>query len=218
MINRMPVKQLYLCAGARTRLRWWTTQDDQRQRAWPQYPDPCSHLWNIPPSSSSSAGGLFGGTSTWMRRVWAIDDLHGTLIGRISLRDIEQRSGRARLGISLAAPYVGQGLGTEALRLFLDYYFYELLFKTMVLDVAAFNQRAVRCYERLGFAIISSDWRRTSAGRCSSVINDPAQAPLQQHFRRERQSVWVEFYEMELAHGDWETNHRAGTVAAPALV
>ncbi len=218
MTNRMPVKQVYLCAGERIRLRWWSTQDDQRQRAWPQYPDPCSHLWNIPRSDGSPTSGLFGGPNTWMRRTWAIDDRQGTLIGRISLRDIEQRNGRARLGISLAAPYVGQGLGTEALRIFLDYFFHELLFRTMVLDVAAFNQRAVRCYERLGFVVVSSDWRRTSAGRCSSALNDPARASLQQHFRHERQSVWVEFYEMELARDDWETNRRAGTIAAPALV
>lgn len=217
MINRMPVK-LYVCEGERTRLRWWTTQDDQRQRAWPLYPDPCSHLWNIPRSRSSAAGGLFGGYSTWMRRAWAIDDLQDMLIGRISLRDIEQRSGRARLGISLAAPYVGQGLGTEALRVFLDYFFGELQFQTMVLDVAAFNRRAVRCYERLGFAVVSSDWRRTSAGRCSSLLSDPAQTEMHPHFRRDRQGVWVEFYEMELTCNAWEAHNQAGAVAAPALV
>lgn len=215
MINRIPAKA-YLATSERTRLRWWTTQDDQRQRAWPLYPDPCSHLWNIPRSNTSS--GIFGSYSTWMRRAWAIDDQQGILIGRISLRDIEQRTGRARLGISLAAPYVGQGLGTEALRLFLDYFFYELSFTTMVLDVAAFNRRAVRCYERLGFATVSSDWRRTSAGRCSNIISDPAQTNLHHHFRRDRQGVWVEFYEMELAQPDWEANKQAGAGVAPALV
>ena len=224
MIN-LTATRTFLCEGERIRLRWWTTQDDQRQRSWPQYSEPCSHLWNIPRSGVSS-GRLFGGYgTTWIRRAWAIEDRQGTLIGRISLREIDQRSGRARLGISVAAPYVSQGLGSEALRVFLNHFFVELNFTVMVLDVAAFNRRAVRCYARLGFTVVQSDWRRTAAGRCASLLTDPAHAAVQQYFRRDRYGIWVEFYEMELTRVGWEAamlqrEHqitRAGTCTAPAL-
>ncbi|NJK78466.1 MAG: GNAT family N-acetyltransferase [Chloroflexaceae bacterium] len=189
--------------GEHVLLRWWTSRDEQIQRTWPRYTDPFSQLWNIPRPLSGSDGLFNFYTSSTPRRAWAIEDGDGTLIGRISLRDIEQRQGQARLGISLGAPYVSKRLGTEALRLFIDYYFDEIGFRIMVLDVAAFNRRAVRCYERLGFLEISNEWRRTGGGQALTDLKDPANEYLQPYFKQERYSLWVQFLEMELRRTQW---------------
>jgi RimJ/RimL family protein N-acetyltransferase len=190
--------------GTRVCIRWWESRDDREQRKWPRYTDPCHALWNIPRTSAFYTS-VFGEPGQWptSRRVWAIEDAWGRLIGRISLREIDIRTRRARLGISLGAPYVGQGMGTEALALFLEYYFTDYGFDIMALDVAAFNQRAVNCYERLGFRIIGDEWRKTHADSCLRMLDDSADQELQRYFRRERLYTWVLFYEMELRRVAW---------------
>ena len=45
----------------------------------------------------------------------------------------------------------GQGYGTEAIRLLLDYAFGSLNFHRVAIGVVGFNERALRFYERVGF-------------------------------------------------------------------
>jgi RimJ/RimL family protein N-acetyltransferase len=198
--------------GKRVVLRYWQSRDDSAQRAWPRYTDPLNSLWNIPRSTSFYNGVFFSANAlAFPRRVWAVE-YEGTLIGRLSLRDIDQRKWSARLGISLSAAYVGHGLGTETLALFLDLFFGPLSFQTMVLDVAAFNHRAVRCYQRLGFTLVSDEWRKSSYDSGLRVLDEPANASLRPHFRRERFGTWVQFYEMELTSETWQAQ---GPAAQP---
>jgi GNAT superfamily N-acetyltransferase len=208
-VNNRGSKTPPLVASERVRIRKWQSGDDVIQRSWPRYKDPCHTLWNIP-RSNSMYGGIFsfpygGGSSS--RYVWAIEDRHETLIGRISLRDVEKFSRRARLGISLSAAYTGRGLGTEALILFLEHFFGTLGFNTMVLDVAAFNRRAVRCYEHLGFTCISEEWRRTGNEGCLHMLEEGHNRKLLAYFRREHSGLLVQFLEMQLQRHEWK-QHR----------
>lgn len=75
------------------------------------------------------------------------------VIGFISIRDINKLMGSATLGITFNEDYLGQGYGTEALKAFLNYYFFDLNMKTMLLDVGKYNFRAIKCYKNLGFSI-----------------------------------------------------------------
>ncbi|WP_129672834.1 GNAT family N-acetyltransferase [Candidatus Chloroploca sp. Khr17] len=185
--------------GKRVMLRPWQRGDTLAQELWPRYTEPFHSLWNIP---SSNGFDLLNGQSV-QRYVWAIDDRHRHMIGRISLRDIEPAGAGSRLGISIAQPYVSQGFGTEALELFLDHYFGPLGFKQLSLDVAAFNRRAVRCYDRLGFQYIDSEWRSAGNDPALRLLAEPQYADLTVFFRRNRFETLVEFYEMLLTREEW---------------
>lgn len=64
---------------------------------------------------------------------------------------------RAILGIMIGEKsYWGQGYGTEAVNLILDYGFNVLNVNSVELGVYAFNQRAIRCYEKVGFKRIGN--------------------------------------------------------------
>lgn len=190
--------------GDRVRIRPWQHRDLIAQEMWPRYTEPFSNLWNTPRDLIDNGYDTRSyASSSNMRYVWAIEDQQGRLIGRISLREVEPNADRARLGISLGAPYVGQGLGTEALTLFLDYYFGPMGFRVMLLDVAAFNRRAVRCYERLGFSYVGSDWRHVRYDPMLRLLNDPAYSNLAVFFRPDRRGAWVQFFEMELHRDQW---------------
>lgn len=185
----------------RVRIRPWEQRDLLAQESWPRYKDPFSSLWNTP--RPVSLNGDYVGYAASMRRIWAIEDRHKRLIGRISLREVEQNRQHSRLGISLGSPYVGQGLGTEALTLFLNHYFGPMGFLSMLLDVAGFNRRAVHCYERLGFRHVGSDWRHVGRDPALRLLDNPAYRELQPFFRRERRGAWVQFFEMELRKEEW---------------
>jgi diamine N-acetyltransferase len=187
--------------GERVRLRSWQRRDTLAQELWPRYTEPFNSLWNIPRSHGFDDF-TFGGWSA-QRFVWAVDDRTDRLIGRISLREVQNDRSSARLGISIAQSYVSQGLGTEALRLFIDYYFRTLTFAVMRLDVAAFNLRAVRCYERLGFQYVESEWRSAGSDPAIRLLDDPRYSDLVPFFRRGRYETHVEFYEMILPRDVW---------------
>ncbi|NTV65051.1 MAG: GNAT family N-acetyltransferase [Oscillochloris sp.] len=185
----------------RVRLRPWQRRDTLAQELWPRYTEPFSSLWNIPRTTFYE----LESRQHWsaQRYAWAIEDSYQRMIGRISLREIDMRESSARLGISLSQHYVSQGLGTEALAAFLDAFFGPLGYSRMYLDVAAFNTRAVRCYERLGFEYLESEWR--SAGRDPSLrlLDDARYKDYLAFFRRGRYETMVEFYEMMLSREAW---------------
>lgn len=190
--------------GEHILLRLWRRRDNDVDELWQPHADPFSQLWNIQPARNDLFPSL-----QWPSpgHLWAVCDRSGRLIGRLSLRNVDQSEGVARLGITLTPAHVGRGLGSEAMRVFLTHYFGALSFTRMVLDVAAINRRAVRSYERLHFCMIGSEWRY--AGRDPATVRllaQPEYADLRCHFRPAAQvedGLELEFYEMELTRADW---------------
>ncbi len=86
-------------------------------------------------------------------RYFAIEALEsGAFVGACSLQHIDLRNRRAELSIWLAArPARGQGYGTEATRLLVDYGFEVLRLDKIHLGVYDFNEAGMRTYERVGF-------------------------------------------------------------------
>lgn len=73
-------------------------------------------------------------------------------IGFTVLQVIDEQNRRARYRIAIEDPeYWGRGLGTEVTRLMLHYAFETLVLHRVEVRVAAYNARAIRCYEKSGF-------------------------------------------------------------------
>lgn len=86
-----------------------------------------------------------------------------TPIGNAALQDIDSRARTAEFGIFIAEPaHRGNGRGTEATRLLLRFAFEALSLENVMLRVYAYNERAVKVYERVGFQLIG---RRRGAQR-----------------------------------------------------
>lgn len=74
------------------------------------------------------------------------------LIGFISLNGIFWNQGDCWVAIGLGErEYWGNGYGTEAMELALNYAFSELNLRRVTLGVFEYNQRAIRSYEKAGF-------------------------------------------------------------------
>ncbi|MNV26265.1 Spermidine N(1)-acetyltransferase [compost metagenome] len=73
-------------------------------------------------------------------------------IGDIALQDMDALSRSANIRIAINdAEHQGKGYGSEALRLMLDYGFGICNLHRIELNVYAYNERAQRCYEKVGF-------------------------------------------------------------------
>jgi len=74
------------------------------------------------------------------------------LIGRGMLMQIDRTNRSAMLGLVIGEKdHWGQGYGVEATRLLLDVAFTLLNLHSVHLGAFAFNTRALRCYEKVGF-------------------------------------------------------------------
>lgn len=84
--------------------------------------------------------------------IFAIEAEDGTYIGNIGLHSISHENRQAMLGIIIGEKsYRGQGYGTDAIGAMLRWVFEYLNLNRVYLTVYAFNERAIRCYEKSGF-------------------------------------------------------------------
>jgi RimJ/RimL family protein N-acetyltransferase len=170
---------------------------------WRPFSDPLYQPFDFPRQSKAEHIHWFEWRSRDpSRRLYTIEDEEGQVIGSLTLREIDrQRS--ARLGITIGADFVSQGYGTEALHLFFTYYFDEMGFDRIVLDVAATNLRAVRCYQGLGFRQVGSQYRPASDPSYRVLQRDPRYRHLRRLFRRQGTMAEVLFYDMALSRDEW---------------
>jgi len=77
------------------------------------------------------------------------------LIGNTGFHNIDQLDQTASFGIMIGeTAYWNQGVGTEALKLMLNYAFTVRNLRNVTLSVLGENPRAIRCYEKNGFASV----------------------------------------------------------------
>lgn len=82
-----------------------------------------------------------------------IIELNEAPVGSVYLRDIDLNNQKAEYGIFIGEERaLGQGVGTKAGLLCLQYGFETLKLNRIFLRVFAENQRAVRSYEKIGFS------------------------------------------------------------------
>ena len=107
---------------------------------------------------------------------FAIHDVaDGELAGVCSLDGIDHNFLRSEFGIYLGQRR-GTGIGTDATRLALDWAFTMLGLRNVMLESYAFNERAIRAYERAGFRVIGlrRDCVLALGRRWDSVLMDAA--------------------------------------------
>lgn len=79
------------------------------------------------------------------------DPESGEFLGELALTRLDPDNESADIRIALRLDMAGQGIGTEAIRLVLDYAFERVGLYRVQLEVFEFNPRAIRAYEKAGF-------------------------------------------------------------------
>jgi [ribosomal protein S18]-alanine N-acetyltransferase len=81
---------------------------------------------------------------------WAAEDEDGALVGYFSFKPRE--GGSLELGLGLRPDLTGRGLGGSFLATGLEFARTRFAAERIMLAVATFNERAIKVYERAGFA------------------------------------------------------------------
>jgi RimJ/RimL family protein N-acetyltransferase len=139
--------------GEKTLLRGIEREDIPTFVRWLNDPEVRRYLNLYSPLSKAEEEGWFEAQlSDDSSRVFAIETLEGLAIGNIGLHEMDWKNRNAMLGIVIAEKeYWGRGFGTDAVRALLRFAFDEMNLHRIYLEVFAFNQRALRCYQKSGF-------------------------------------------------------------------
>ncbi len=93
------------------------------------------------------------------------------LIGNCGFNKIDQVNGTGNIGIFIGEEENrGKGYGTEALKLLISFGFDYLNLNNIMLSVYSFNERAIKCYKKLGFKEIGR--RREAYIKCNERYDD----------------------------------------------
>lgn len=121
-------------------------------RDWGLHENPLIEDYNFPPMNDLEIKIWYRKkTNKRLNRYYGILNEENKLIGYMGIKNIRRIRRESTLGIVFDPNYVDKGYGTETLKLFLEYYFNEMKMKKMILEVAKFNKRAYRVYEKMGF-------------------------------------------------------------------
>ena len=117
--------------------------------------DPISQHWTVTSATFSDEQLM-----SWLksrpgqpdRLDWAIvDKVTGQLLGEIVLNELDASAESMNLRIALLSANLGKGIGTQAVKLVVDFGFQVLNLREIRLDVWSENLRAIRVYQKVGF-------------------------------------------------------------------
>jgi RimJ/RimL family protein N-acetyltransferase len=104
------------------------------------------------------------------------------LVGNIGLNEIDHVNRKADIGLFIGeAANRGKGYGAEALRLMLQYGFDTLNLHNIMLIVHSDNERAIACYEKVGFRELGR--RRDAKFKDGRYVDDIFMEILDAEFR-----------------------------------
>ncbi|MBH1988579.1 MAG: GNAT family N-acetyltransferase [Myxococcaceae bacterium] len=100
------------------------------------------------------------------RKTYAIE-ASGQHIGNIGLKEIDVERKKAELFIEIGeAKFRSKGIGKAAMMILMDYFFHQMGYQEMILEVLEFNKAALRVYEQIGFRLSHrSSWHCDAQGR-----------------------------------------------------
>lgn len=82
---------------------------------------------------------------------FVIENLAGELVGNINSHDCDARNGTFKYGLAIRREHWRKGYAAEAIRLLLRYYFEELRYQKVTVEIYAFNEASIKLHEKLGF-------------------------------------------------------------------
>lgn len=197
------LENLYL-KGKKTIIRNLEREDIEKRLKWKPYPDPLYYHYNRPPVSRIEK-------ELWYMRkkenpdlvYLSVDNLKGDLIGFLSLYKIDKNYKTSWMGIYLGYEYIDKGYGTDALLTMMRYYFEEVDYEKMFLDVATLNKRAIRCYEKCGFKHLRTKFNLHDPRAKIDVFSNDKFRNVRKYFRKKGKDVLVQFEEMVITRYEW---------------
>lgn len=125
--------------------------DIEKLKSWGSYTEPLLYGYNYNDLNSDQELVWYLTKQIKFRSSYFSINLDSRMIGFIGVKEINKFLKTGKLGIVFDPNFVSQGYGFEVMKIFLDLYFNEMNMRKMTLEVNAWNFRAIKLYEKLGF-------------------------------------------------------------------
>lgn len=187
--------------GSRVRIRPLRYEDVIGMRSWGRHDDPLFKDYNFPNLTDDEILSWYKyRTSRRNAKCFSVFDEEARMIGYINIRNIRKIMRTARLGIVFDPDVMNKGYGSEALMSLLDFYFNVMRMHTLYLDVAKFNKRAIRCYEKCGFKIMRQ-YQSKHSNLMEEVYDEKSSVWNEEFFTIRNNVVYCKYYEMKMQKG-----------------
>lgn len=184
--------------GSRIKIRSLRLEDVYQMRNWGKHDDPLFKDYNFPELNDEETCQWYNyRTSSRNSKCFSVLDEDDRTIGYINIRNIRRIMRTAKLGIVFDPTTINKGYGSEAIMILLDYFFNVMKMKTMYLDVAKFNKRAIKCYEKCGFRIIR-DYKAKHANLKNELYDDKSYIWYKDFFLIKNNVIYCRYYEMKV--------------------
>ncbi|MDF7637988.1 GNAT family N-acetyltransferase [Lactobacillus sp. ESL0791] len=87
---------------------------------------------------------------------------NGKLVGFFMVEKVAEDKGLYEIGLGMKPELTGHGRGQKFLEAIIEYTLNKFSVKEIILDVAAFNVRAQKVYQKLGFKVIKEHQQETN--------------------------------------------------------
>jgi len=142
---------------ANVRLRPFKLKDTIEMIQWGKHDDPRFLHYNFPYTKATDLEKWHRAKKSFLKKwIYAIY-VGNRMVGYITLKNIKWLDGIGELGIALDPSYVNQGIGKRAICLYLHRIFRNFPLYEIHLKTAEFNERAIACYEHIGFRHVSKE-------------------------------------------------------------
>jgi len=142
-------------SGERVKINPLTIKDVYEMTKWGKHESRLFEDYNFPELTDNEVKEWFHNKTSHRNNVcFSVANENNEIIGYINIKEIKKLRKSAKLGIVFDPNHLDKGYGTESILALLSYFFYQMNMKVMYLDVAKYNKRALRCYEKCGFTII----------------------------------------------------------------
>jgi RimJ/RimL family protein N-acetyltransferase len=193
MLHSLPIKEREFC------IRLCERRDLDKLAAWPDYPAPYEAFnFSFVSMDPNEKDILFRKRELQEGRITLIvDHQEAAAIGYLALLEIDwSKPTIGNMGVRLHPAWCDKGVGTLMISKVAGWCLTSGI-KNLRLDVAAPNQRAVRCYEKAGFIRTGEFWRKDE--KLKGVNLSEAQYDfLREHVRVSSGIPKIRFWWMQL--------------------
>jgi diamine N-acetyltransferase len=198
----------HLLKGNQVIIRPLKRDDLDKRLSWKEYPDPLYFHYNPPNLGRAERGEWYLKRISEPNRIYlAIDNHEQQLVGFISLYNIDRLARTAWMGVFLGYEFTDRGYGTDALLTLARYFFEQMEFDKMFLDVASHNKRAIRCYLKCGFKFVRTKYNQHDPRAKLDIFGDDSFADIRRYFKKEGDEVLAQFDDMVLTKEAWFASH-----------
>lgn len=184
--------------GSKVKIRLLRYEDVLEMKNWGKHDDPLFKDYNFPSLNDDEVRSWYNYRSSRKdSRCFSVFDEENRMIGYINIRNIRKIMRTARLGIVFDPTVLNKGYGSDAIMTLLDYFFNDMKMNTLYLDVAKFNKRAIRCYEKCGFRVIRQ-YQAKHSDLKEETYNDESYVWRDEFFSIRNNIIYCRYYEMKV--------------------